>query len=111
MVAPHERLGQDEALALGDVEGALDLLGAARQRLLAEHVLAGLERADRPLDVQRVGQRDVDRVDLGVGEQRLVGAVRARDAVLGGEGPAALDVARADGDELLAGARSPAAGR
>ena len=55
---------------------SLDLGRAPRQRLLAQHVLARLERLDRPRHVHRVRQRDVDRVDVGVGQQRLVGAVR-----------------------------------
>ena len=79
---------EHEPAPLGDVERALDLAGRGGERLLAQHVLAGLERADRPLDVQPVGQRDVDGVDVGVGEQRLVGAVRARDAVLVARTPA-----------------------
>src|SRR4029453_7354347 len=41
VVAPHERLLQHAPLALGDVEGALDLLGVTAHRLLAQHVLAG----------------------------------------------------------------------
>jgi hypothetical protein len=72
VVAPHEGLGQHAAFALGDVEDAIDVLGVAGERLLAQHVLAGLERAERPLHVQRVGQRVVDRVDVGIGQQRLV---------------------------------------
>ncbi len=52
--------------------------GRRRVRLLAQHVLARLERAHRPLVVQAVRQRDVDGVDLRVGEQRVVRAVRAR---------------------------------
>ena len=43
----------------------------------------------RPRHVQRVRQRVVDRVDLGVGQQLLVGAVRPRDAVLVRVGPRA----------------------
>ena len=69
VVAVHERLAQQSAAPLGGVECRIHLLGVARERLLAEHVLAGLERFDRPLGVQRVRQRDVDRLDLGIGEQ------------------------------------------
>jgi hypothetical protein len=47
-------------------------------------VLAGAQRADRPLDVHGVRQRDVDRLDAVVGEQRVVAAVGALDAVLAG---------------------------
>jgi hypothetical protein len=58
------------------------LLREARVRLLDEHVLPGREGAHRPLVVERVRQRDVDRVDSVVGEQLLVRAVRALDPVL-----------------------------
>src|SRR4051812_47924857 len=98
--APHERLHQHAAGALGRVERRLDLRRAARQRLLAQHVLAGLERPDRPRHVQRVGQRVVDGIDLRVGQQRLVGAVHARDPVLGRVRPPAGRLARGDGEEL-----------
>jgi hypothetical protein len=39
-------------------------------------VLSGVGGALRPLVVEVVGKRDVDGVDLGVGEQLLVGAVQ-----------------------------------
>ena len=44
MVAPHERLGEHAARALGQRRSASTTSGSARQRLLAQHVLAGLER-------------------------------------------------------------------
>lgn len=46
------------------------------QWLLDQHVLAGLEHRDRPGDVEVVRERYVDDVDVGVGEERLVAAVR-----------------------------------
>ncbi len=73
---------QQPAGAVGGVEGRGDLFRVPRERLLAEHVLAGLERLDRPLDVHRVRQRDVDGLDVGIGEQGLVRAVRARNLPL-----------------------------
>ena len=54
--------------------------GVPAERLLAEDVLARLDGLDRPLAVERVRERDVDGVDVRVLEERLVGAVRARDA-------------------------------
>ena len=48
-------------------------------RLLAEHVLARPQRGDGHLAVARVGRRDVDDVDVGIGEQIVVGPVGARD--------------------------------
>ncbi len=61
-----------------------DGVGVAAHRLLAEDVLSGFERADRPLDVQRVRQRDVDRVDVRVGEELVVASPPALEPVLGG---------------------------
>jgi len=76
---PHECLHQQPARVLGGVEGVLGVDGGSRERLLAEHVLAGLERADRPLDVHRVREGDVQRLDLRVFEQLFVGSVGALD--------------------------------
>ena len=98
--APHHALHQHAPGSLGGVERGLDVGRPARQRLLGERVLAGLEGADRPRDVERVGKRHVDRVDLRVVEQRLVGAVRTRDPVLGGKRLGTSEVARGDGDNL-----------
>ena len=72
---PHQALDQDDARGLGGREGRLDLVRIARVRLLAEHVLAGCDRAQRPFVVQLVGQRDVHGIDAGVGEQRVLAAV------------------------------------
>src|SRR5262249_49503428 len=48
------------------------LVGVAGVRLLAEDVLARLERPHRPVVMHAVGQADVDGVDLGVGQHRVV---------------------------------------
>jgi hypothetical protein len=63
-------------------------------------VLAGLQRLHRDRDVQVVGQRVVDRLDLGIGQQRLVGAIGLRDAELLGRRLGPRLVARRDaGDD------------
>jgi hypothetical protein len=82
VVAVHERLRQHAPCPLRRVEGALGVRRPRRERLLAEHVLPRLERPHRPLDVERVRERDVDRVHLVVGQERLVAPVRAVDGVL-----------------------------
>ena len=64
--------GVDEALGIGGVEA---------EGLLAEHVLAGLEGGDRPVDVEVVGEWVVDRVDVRISEQCLVRTVRGDDVV------------------------------
>ena len=96
MVSPVKRFAEQLAGALGRLGHARGLRGVGGQRLLAEHVLACLERTDRPCAVQAVRQRIVDGVDLGIGEQRLVGRVRAWEAVLGRELLGSRAVARGD---------------
>jgi hypothetical protein len=54
MVPVHERFHQQAAVALGGVERGRDLVRVSRERLLAQHVLPGVECPDRPLAVQRV---------------------------------------------------------
>ena len=82
MVAIHERLHEQAVVALGQIKGGPHVGRAPAERLLAQHVLAGLERPARPLQVQRVGERDVDGLDVGVGQQRLVAVIGALDAPL-----------------------------
>ena len=67
----HVRLGhvrialaQDHLVAARGVEHRLGLGRRHGDRLLAQHVLAGLGGADRPFGVHAVGQRDVDRIDV-----------------------------------------------
>ena len=48
------------------------LVGREHRRLLAEHGLSGAQGAGSPTRVHRVRERQVDGVDLGVGEQLLV---------------------------------------
>ena len=85
---------------LGGGEGPLDVPDVAAERLLAEHVLARFERPDRPVRVHRVRQRDVDRLDLGVGEKLVVAPVGARDLPRLCELLRPPEVAAADGDDL-----------
>ena len=64
---------RDQVLGLGRVHG---------ERLFAEHMLAGFERLDRPRHMKVIGQRVVHHIELRVLDQRLIGAVRPRDAEL-----------------------------
>ncbi len=73
------------------------LLGFGRvggEGLLAEHVLALLERLESPLGVKTRGQRIVDRVDIRIADQRCIAGIDLRDAVLLGESAGAFRVAR-----------------
>ena len=91
-------------------EQASTIVGFGRgqgHRLLAQHVLAGPGGRDGPLGVQVVRQRDVDGVDVGIGEQRLVGGVGTVEAQLVGDG---LRSARRRGPRWpRPGSRPPAA--
>ena len=80
-----ERLHHDEPSTRRDRGDLLGFLRVRGERLLAQHVLAGLERGDGPFGVEPVGERVVDRVELGIGEERGVRVVHLRDAVLGRE--------------------------
>ena len=63
VVPPVERLHHHHVggpRGVGDESG---VVGVGGERLLAQHVLAGLDRGDRPLTMQRRGRADVHRVD------------------------------------------------
>ena len=79
LVPIHERFGDDALACTGDGRDTVDVLRRQRERLLAQHVFPGVERAQRPLDVQRVGKRNVDGVDARIAQQIFVAAVRLRD--------------------------------
>ena len=98
-VPPHVALGDHETVALCLVLASSTSLGMARVRLLAEHVLACRERAHRPLVVESVRQRDVDGIDVGIGEELFVRGVGALDPVRVRVGLRAGGVPRADGHD------------
>ena len=79
MEAIHESLHDEHALALGVMDGLLRLARIEGERLLAEHVLARVGGLADPLGVQVIGKRDIDGLDLTVGQQLLVGTVGFRD--------------------------------
>ncbi len=87
------RLGLDRK-AFGEVH---------RQRLFAEHVLAGLQSGDHLLRVQRVRRHQEDRVDVAIGEQRGVVVVQRLDPQRRGGPGALLGRRAAGGHELRAG--------
>ncbi len=72
LMAIHEALFHDHAGRRGGGGNAIDVMRIERERLLAQHVLAGGDRGQRPRHVLGVGQRNVDGVDRGIVEQRLV---------------------------------------
>ena len=61
---------EDEPAALGFVDQPLRLLRGRRHRLLDEHVLAGLQRLHREVEVARDRRGDRDRVDARIAAGR-----------------------------------------
>jgi hypothetical protein len=100
VVAVHESFRRDTPAPPRRCLDAVHILHAERQRLLAQHVLSRLERAHRPLGVQTVGQADIDDVDGGVVEQRLVRAEGARNLPLLGVGARLGRIAARHGDQI-----------
>ena len=81
MEAIHERFHELEAwMARGRIGQRLGFTRIERDRLLAQHVLPCLERANRPGDVEIVRQRIVDGVDVRIREELFVRSVCRRDA-------------------------------
>ena len=100
---PH-RLHEEAVVLAGEPDHLLGVGGVEGDRLLAEHVLAGLEAQPGVVQVEGVGRRDVDDVDGRVGHQLLVGAVRRGRAVLAPRMIWALS-SRRDPDRREPGAR------
>ena len=74
----------------------------AGERLLRQHVLTRTQRFQVPARMLAVRARVVHQLDLRVGKQFLVGAVRPCDAVFGGVGLSPAQVAGGDGERGLA---------
>ena len=92
----HERLHEPDAFGLADGDHVGRLIGVHRERLLAQHVLPRTGRGLRPLGMEVVRERDVDGVDVGVGEEFLVRAIGPRDVELRRNGRRAAWLARRD---------------
>ena len=79
MEAVHERFHQRHPERRAPLDGRRRLRRSRSERLLAKHGLTSGCGLDDPLGMQTVRQGDIDRVDLGIGKQLLVGTVAARD--------------------------------
>ncbi len=98
--AVHEPFQQPAAGGAGSGKHAVGFGGGAGEGFFAEHVFAGLKGADGPVAMQAIGQRVGDHVHVRVGQQVGVGAVSARNIILGGGGAGAGRVAAGDGDQF-----------
>ena len=92
------------------MDHGVGLEGGQRKRLFAQHVFARFRCPDRPLSMAGMRYRNVDGVDVGIGEQRIVAIVDARAGETSGE--ACLGgVARADGNQLASARSGRATGK
>ena len=76
----HERLADDHARAVARRDQFARFGRVHADGLLAQHMLPCFGGADGPRHMQVIRQRIVDRVDIGVRQQFLVGAVGAGNA-------------------------------
>ena len=79
VVDGHIGFGNQMARGLARGDQAVEIFLRHGDRLFAEHRLPGLGRLDRPMHMKRIGQRHIDRVDIGIGQQVLI-AVMDRHA-------------------------------
>ncbi len=85
MVAVMEGLHHDAARLGGQFGDLAGFGGVGGERFFAQHVLTGGQRGAGPAAVQAVGQRVVDGIEVGIGDQRLVTFVHPGDAVFRGK--------------------------
>ena len=90
---------QQPAGAAGSIAHPARLAEVERQRALAEDMLALFERRDDGGGVLGAGQADVDRIDGGIGDQRI-GIGDGSGATEVGDGPRACGVARKHAHDL-----------
>ena len=102
VAAVHVAFHQEDALLAGGVDHLRRRFGVERDRLLAQHRLAGGDRGHRHLLVERVRRRDVDRLDRLVREQLVDRRRRRRDLPLVGERLRQLGRQPGDVDDLAA---------
>ena len=94
---------QDHAGAGARIDHRARVGERQRQRLLAQHVLAGGRRGERLGIMQLVGGADVDRVDGAIREQRVHAVIGLGNARLRREPRAALGSAAGHGRHLAVG--------
>jgi len=93
MEAVHEGLRQQDVVPGESIDHGLRFRCVAGQGLLAQRRFACLGAPDAPGGVLAVGQGVVNGVDVGVGEQLLIGAVGGGNVRLAGKSPGPLQIA------------------
>ncbi len=72
VAAVHERFHEKNAVAAHGIEDRGRVILIERHRLFTEDILAGLGRADRPLDVVRMRHGNINALDIAIGKQRFI---------------------------------------
>ena len=98
MAAIHECLHEEDTFLLGDLRDRRDLTCGHTGRLFAQHALSGAQRHDRELRVEWMGRRHINRVNLGIGDEGIIGRIPLRiiDAIGVSKGGAPAFVATCD---------------
>jgi hypothetical protein len=100
VVAPVEGLHHHDIAGVGGDSDQAGVGGVGRKRFLAEHVLPGLDRCDRPLPMKRRRRADVDGVDGLGGDQLGIRTERQRDAPRLGGLASPREISRPDRRDL-----------
>ncbi len=98
MVANHEGLGHQPVPR--QIAQHLGLDGGERDGLLAEHMLAGPRRRQGQWHMEVIGQGVIDRLDIGIGQHGLIGAIGPGNAELAGPALGPLLLPRRDRQDL-----------
>ena len=86
MVGGHPSFRDQAGTGLARGDQAVEIIRMQGDGFFAQDRLARMGRADRPIDMQGVGQRDIDRVNLGVGQKRVIAVMHAQPRRDGGKG-------------------------
>ena len=90
MEAVHKGFHELEIAGISGIGHGNRIGGRRRQGLLAEHMLAGAQGAQRPLGMHGIGQGNINGVDVRIVQQRVIAAVAVGDVVAGGIAKCAL---------------------
>ena len=86
---PTSRFHQFDAFGCGQAD-----------RFFAQHMLARFQRANRPRHMQMIRQRIVNRINVGIGQQLLIRAIRLGDSQFASHRSGSVAVARAYGGHV-----------
>ncbi|MNE02817.1 hypothetical protein D3C80_953000 [compost metagenome] len=78
MQAVHIGLAGEDACLFRLVENGAGIIGRECDGFFHQHVLAGPDRLDRPFGMAGMGCGDINRIDIGIGKQRVVPMDNAR---------------------------------